>query len=139
MITRDPIYQALFDRIKLTTGLVTSDRVLRHWNDVKHPDQPALFLVSGTESAQASLGRPTRWNLAAKAYLYVRTERGTVPATVLNTLIDAIEQSLRPDPVTGQQTLGGLCHHCFMASVEHDEGLLGQQGVAIVTFSLDCV
>lgn len=138
MITRDPIYQALFNRLKLTTGLITSDRILRHWNDVKPPEQPALFLVSGTESAQASLGLPTKWNLSAKAYLYVRTEKGTVPATVLHAMIDAIEQSLKPDAITGKQNLGGLCNHCFMSSVEHDEGLLGQQGVAIVTFTLDC-
>jgi hypothetical protein len=139
VITRDPIHQALFDKIKLTAGLVTTDRVLRHWNDVEHHDQPALFLAGGNESAQASLGRPTRWSLTAKAYIYARTETGTVPATILNGLIDAIEQSLKPDPCNGQQNLGGLCHHCYISAVEHDEGLLGQQGVAIVTFVIDAV
>lgn len=139
MITRDPLHQALFNKLRLTAGLVTCDRVLRHWNDVKHPEQPALFLVSGSETAQASLGRPTRWTLDAKAYLYARTEKPTVPATVLNSFVDAIELSLAPDPQTGRQTLGDLCHHCYMAFVEHDEGLLGQQGVAIVTFKIDVV
>ena len=139
MITRDPIYAALFNKLKVISGLVTSDRVLRHWNDVKHPEQPALFLTSGNEVASARLGLPTRWSLTAKAYVYVRTEKGSVPATVLHALIDAIELAMAPDPVTNQQTLGGLCHHCFMSAVEHDEGLLGQQGVAIVTFTIDVV
>ena len=139
MITRDPIHAALFNKIKQTAGLVTSDRVLRHWNDVKHPEQPALFLVSAGEVAQAKLGLPTRWSLTAKAYVYARTEKGSVPATILHTLIDAVELSLAPDVQTGQQTLGGLCHHCYLSAVEHDEGLLGQQGVAILTFTIDVV
>lgn len=139
MISRDPIYAALFNRIKLTAGLVTTDRVLRHWNDVKHPDQPALFLVSGSESGNAQLGRPTIWTLTAKAYLYARTEKGTVPATVLHGLIDAFELSLSPDPITGKQNLGGACHHCRITAIEHDEGLLGQQGVSIITISIDAV
>jgi hypothetical protein len=139
MITRDPIHQALFNKLKLTAGLVTTDRVLRHWNDVKHPEQPALFVTAGNEAATASLGRPTVWNLSAKAYIYVRTEKGTVPATVLNSLIDSIELSLKPDPQTGQQTLDGMCHHCYMSAVEHDEGLLGQQGVAIISFVIQVV
>jgi hypothetical protein len=136
VITRDPIYAALFAKLAAVAGLVTTSRVLLHWNDVKHQDQPALFLTSGNESAQAALGKPTVWTLTAKAYVYARTEKGTVPATVLHTLIDAIDLSLKPDVTTNQQTLGGLCHHCFMASVEHDEGLLGQQGVAIISFSI---
>ena len=139
MITRDPIHQALFNKLKLTAGLITTSRVLQHWQDVKHADQPALFLTSGNESAIASLGRPSKWNLVAKAYLYVRTEKGTVPATVLHGFIDAIELSLKPDAQTGRQTLDGLCQHCYLSSVEHDEGLLGQQGVAILTFIIDVV
>jgi len=139
MITRDPIHAALFNRIRTTATLVTSGRVLRHWNDVKANEQPALFLVSDCETSVAKLGLPTKWFLTVKAYIYARTEKGTVPATVLNSLIDAIELSLTPDVVTGKQNLGGLCHHCSMSAVEHDEGLLGQQGVAIVTFSIEAI
>lgn len=139
MNTREAMYSALYDRVKLTAGLVTKDRILRHWNDVKPADQPALFLASGNETPTPRLGLPTKWFLTAKVYLYVRVEKPAVPATVLHTMIDALELSLKPDAITGKQNLGGMCHHCHLAGIEHDEGLLGQQAVAICTIIIEAV
>jgi hypothetical protein len=42
-VNREAIYQALFDRVKNLSGLVTASRTLRHWDDVPLVEQPALF------------------------------------------------------------------------------------------------
>jgi hypothetical protein len=56
------------------------------------------------------------------------------PSTILNPLMDAVQNALAPDdPKLERCTLGGLVEHCWIEGrVETDEGALGDQAVAIV-------
>ena len=132
---RETIYAALFARLGGVAGFVTASRRLRHWSDVAPAEQPALFQVQRGETLTERRGLPPRRQSAVELFLYVNTagDPGTAPAQRLNPILDAIEAALAPDPVSNVQTLGGLVTHAWIAGrIETDEGVLGDQAVAIV-------
>jgi hypothetical protein len=139
-MTRETIYAALFAKVSAISGLVTASRRLRHWSDVKSSEQPALFQIQKTEDPTQKRGLPTVWNLDADLYLYVHSgkDHSAIPSTQLNRFLDAIEAALAPtDPVTNAQTLGGLVSHCWISGrIETDEGVLGDQAVAIIPVAI---
>jgi len=139
-MVRETIYAALFDRVAAIPGLVSAGRRLKHWSDLPAAQQPALFLAQRGERPTQRRGLPAAWNLTAALYLYVHAggDPQAVPATELNRLLDAIEAALAPDPVQGAQTLGGLVSHCWIdgGGIETDEGVLGEQAVAIIPINI---
>jgi hypothetical protein len=136
-IQREPIYAALFALMSGTAGFLTTSRILKHWDDVSPGSQPALFMAQGQQIANTERGKPTRWTLEAKVYVYVRTDGNVVPSTVLNPILDAIEAALQGNAAENTQTLGGLVDYCRIdGAIETDEGTLGQQAVAIIPISI---
>ncbi|MEY2864604.1 MAG: hypothetical protein RLY58_2311 [Pseudomonadota bacterium] len=137
MINRESIYAALFDRLSGIAGVVTASRKLKHWSDVPMQEQPAMFVAQGNQTAlpgDPSRGLPTKWTLSADVYVYVNTQNSPdSPSTPMNTIIDAIEQRLKPDGMARTLTLGDLVDHCWIeGTIETDEGTLGDQSVAII-------
>jgi hypothetical protein len=144
MISRELIYAALFGLLETAADFAVVDRRLRHWSDVSPPEQPALFMAQKTELASVkTLGAPTVWTLAVDLYLYVHSsDPYLAPATVLNPLLDAVEAALAPSATTGLQDLGlpAMVQHAYInGKIETDEGVLGDQAVAIVPVEILCV
>ncbi|MEP7299160.1 MAG: hypothetical protein ABI702_23500 [Burkholderiales bacterium] len=142
MITREPIYAALFAKLSAAAKFKTVDRVLRHWVDVTASEQPALFQSQRFEDAATIPGQPTVWMLRLDIYLYAHTggDKKVSPGALLNPLIDAVEAALAPDVVTGKCRLGGLVEHAWIeGSIDTDEGTLGDQAVAIVPIVIKAV
>ena len=137
-MTREPIYAALFALIQSAAPFVTTSRRLRHWSDVAAAEQPALFMIQKSETAEERRPLPIKWRARVDLYLYAQAGGElTAPASVVNPLLDALEAALAPDPVSHVQTLGGLVQHCWIAGkIETDEGVLGGQTVAIVPIEL---
>ena len=137
---REPIYAALFARLTAIPGVATASRRLRHWADVPPAEQPALYQVQKGETVTERRGLPPRRVLAVELFLYAHSggDPAVAPAQILNPLIDAIEAVLAPDdPASGVQTLGGRVAHAWIEGrIETDEGVLGDQAVAIVPVSL---
>lgn len=137
-MNREAIYAALFAQVKNVPGIVTAERRLRHWNDVTDIEQPYLCVAQGNQTAtqgSPAIGTPGKWQLEADIYVYAQTTGGLVPGSVINPILDAIEQALAPEfpDVSKCQTLGGLVEHCWIeGTIETDEGTLGDQAVAIV-------
>lgn len=131
-MTREPIYAALFTKLQGVSGVITASRHLMHWSDVSDEAQPAIFMTQGNQTGSHQLkGLPYKWDLDVKIYVYVRTSDTVAPAQVINPILDSIEAIL--NPVTGQQTLGGLCDVCYIdGAIETFEGTLGSQEVAII-------
>lgn len=74
----------------------------------------------------------------ADVYIYVKTD-GESPSSLLNPLLDAVEQALQPQhpDINQWQTLGGLATHCWIeGTIETDEGTLGDQAVAIIPINI---
>ena len=144
MIAREPIYAALFDLVAGAAGFVTAERRLRHWSDVAPAEQPALFMTQKSETAAVkALGAPLVWTLTVEFYLYAHSSDPRLsPATVLNPLIDAVEAALAPAPITGLQDLGlaAMVQHAMIAGkIETEEGVLGDQAIAIIPIEILCL
>lgn len=134
-MNRESIYSALFDKVKTIAGLKTASRKLLHWNDVPINEQPALFQIQISETPTQEKGFPTVWELNVKFYLYVNSQTG-YPSLLLNQYIDKIEEALKPNS-QGFQELGGLVSHCWISGgIETDEGVLGDQAVAIIPINI---
>ena len=116
---------------------------LRLWTDVGPAEQPALFMAEkGGRAVTKALGSPIAWTLYADFYIYVHSSDPLAPAMLLNPLIDALEAALAPSPVTGIQNLGlpAMVQHAYIAGkIETDEGVLGDQAIAIVPVEILCV
>jgi hypothetical protein len=144
MITREPTYAALFELIESAAAFVTAERRLRHWSDVAPAEQPALFQSQKSETgAVKALGAPTVWTLNVELYLYAHSgDPYQAPAAVLNPLVDAVEAALAPAATTGIQDLGlpAMVQHAYIAGrIETDEGVLGDQAVAIIPVEILCL
>ncbi len=144
MINREPIYAALFGLVEQAADFAVVDRRLRHWSDVAPAEQPALFMAQKSELASVkTLGAPTVWTLAVDLYVYAHSsDPYLAPATVLNPLLDAVEAALAPSATTGIQDLGlpAQVQHAYISGkIETDEGVLGDQAVAIVPIEVLCV
>ncbi|HZL59438.1 MAG TPA: hypothetical protein VFC38_07030 [Stellaceae bacterium] len=133
-MNREPIYAALFDLLSNAAPFVTASRRLRHWSDVGPAEQPALFVVQKSETAERRNGLPPKWRALVDVYVYAHApDEAAAPSIVLNPLLDAVEAALAPKDSGAVQTLGGLVSHAtIVGRIETDEGVLGGQSVAIV-------
>lgn len=144
MISREPIYAALFERAANATQFVTTGRKLRHWSDLTAAEQPALFMRQKLEVATvAAVGAPTVWKLIVEFYVYAHASDPYIaPTSVLNPLLDAVQSALAPAPVTGVQDLGvpEMVQHAYIAGkVEITEGVLRDQAVAVIPVEILCL
>lgn len=135
-MNREAMYEALFQNWKGLPGVVTTSRILKHWTDVQPAQQPAVFQPQAQETSIGQRGQPQKWECRLKLYVYVRTDGGKVPGTVLNPILDGITNLVnRKHPVTGLNDLGGVPGVEWAridGTIETDEGTLGQQAVAII-------
>jgi hypothetical protein len=141
MIAREAIYAALWQLAAEAENFATASRRLRHWSDVGPAEQPALFMTEkGAVAKVKALGAPVVWTLFADLYLYAHSSDPYLPpAAILNPLLDAIEAALAPAPVSGIQDLGlpTMVQHAYIAGrIETDEGVLGDQAIAIVPIEI---
>ena len=144
MIIREAIYSALWTLAADAANFASANRRLRHWTDVAPAEQPALFMAEkGGHAATKALGSPIAWTLYANFYVYVHSsDPYLAPAKLLNPLLDALEAALAPSPATGIQNLGlaTMVQHAYIAGkVETDQGVLGDQAIAIVPVEILCV
>ena len=139
-MSREAIYSALFARLQAAYAWNLSGRVLLHWSDVDALQQPAMFQTQSTEVVQRITRQPAKLMMNVKVYIYAhsQTAAGRAPSSVLNDLIDAIWNAMKPDAAHLEtQTLGGLVEWARIeGAIETDEGLLGDQAVAIVPIAI---
>jgi hypothetical protein len=138
MISRENIFAALFALVSGAASFKTTSRKLKHWTDVSPADQPALFQTQGRETAISPYREPTKWTLRSSLYVYAhQSSLDALPSTALNNLIDAIVLALWQGPGVEEQTLGGLVSQCnIVGEIETDEGVLGDQAVAIIPIEI---
>ena len=138
-VTREAIFSAAFNLIAATVGAKTAERRFKTWSEVPAADQPALFFIQKTQHAQYQRGKPTKWTFTADAVLYVNSGGApdAIPATQINAAVDALESALDQSPGLDSQTLGNLVSHCAInGDIITDEGVLGDQGVAIIPIEI---
>jgi hypothetical protein len=144
MIIRESIYGALWSLAAGAASFASANRRLRHWADLAPAEQPALFMSEkGGQAVTRSLGAPIIWTLYVDFYIYVHSsDPYLAPGMLLNPLLDALEAALAPSPTTGIQNLGlpAMVQHAYISGkIETDEGVLGDQAIAIVPVEILCV
>lgn len=141
-MNREIIFAKLFSLISGVSSFVTTSREVRPWSDVMPSEQPALFMGQGDQNVTTKIGLPSRYDMHVAFYLYCNRESNPeeLAATQLNNNLDAIQEALKPSPITGMNTLGGLVFNCVIdGRIETDEGLLGPQSVAIIPVKITVV
>jgi hypothetical protein len=144
MIIRETIYAALWALGAGAARFTSASRRLRHWSDVAPAEQPALFMSEkGGHAATKRPGAPIVWTLYGEFYIYAHSSDPYLPpGTVLNPLLDALETALAPSRATGIQDLGlpEMVQHAYIAGrIETDQGVLGDQAIAIVPIEVLCI
>lgn len=122
----------------LTQGCQTTERRLSHALD--EVDMPALYLLDVTEEHPPTVNRePKRIALNFEVWFFSRSgeDPGSVPATVLNTMIDALERALDPahDSPTGLRLnlgLHGVLSCKIEGEIQKDPGHAGNLAGAII-------
>ena len=144
MIVREQIFTALWALGANAARFASANRRLRHWTDVAPAEQPALFMSEkGGQAAIKKLGAPIVWTLYADFYIYAHSsDPYLAPVTILNPLLDAFEAALAPSPTSGIQNLGlpQMVQHAYISGkIQTDEGVLGDQAIAIVPVEILCI
>jgi hypothetical protein len=139
-MNREAIYSALFARLQNAYAWNTASRRLLHWSDVTALQQPAMFLAQAGEQPQTISHQPSKWKLNVKVWVYAncQTAAGPAASSVLNPLLDAVQAAIAPNGSGLEtQTLGGLVEWVRIeGNIETDEGLLGDQAVAVIPVTL---
>lgn len=96
---RDPIFAALLNQLTaLTVSPYTVQEVSRGFVPWEAADeQPAIYIVPGTETAEYKRGLPTKWIIHCELWVYVRWVDSVVTGvTALAQLMDSIDYILSP-------------------------------------------
>ena len=117
-MNREAIYSTLFALVSGLSCITSASRRWEHFEDVPAANFPALYQVQLGENTERKTGQPPKRMLRVDFWIYVNfsPDSGTVPMTVMNPILDAIEAALEPPVGFATQTLGGLVHHCFIAA-----------------------
>jgi hypothetical protein len=152
VIDVETIYAALWSQVSGVAGFAnlavlpsgaTRPR-LRHWSDVSAAEQPALFQSEGglvpryTADGRRAAMVPS-WTLRADLFIYAKAANEyTSPATVLNPLIQAVCAGLDPSPTDARQYLGipQTVRETHITNIKTDEGVLGDQAVAVISVEI---
>ena len=144
---REDIVSAFFALLQTIPGVNTFSRRLKHWDDVQPDAQPALYLTCDKQTViQDTSGLTPVWKIQLTIYLYVfNADVTSTPSIALNNFLDVIEGMLVPTvgplgfPNT-VQTLGGLVRYAWISGpIETDEGVLGDQAIAIIPIEIEYV
>lgn len=136
--TREAVHEALETRLNTMSVFETTSRIKEGIGMTPaKTKQPALYIVCKSEPITQEKGSPAIQDVDFELWVYCsrsgfKGEGQTAPATPLNTLLDAIDVVLAPDPVSGYQTLGGIVAHCWKSgSIRRYENHLDTQVLAI--------
>lgn len=146
-VPREQILEALLNVISGATingqpAFQTISRKFQMWDAVPPAAQPACFLrqLPGRVDQREDFGL-NRWMLKCGIWIYAKYSpvSGTIPAVLLNNLIDAVERAILPSPAFPMQTLGGLVVNCYLdGDVIIDEGNMpnDDQAIAVLPVSI---
>ncbi len=137
-MSREAIQAALFAYLTSNeTGLTTikiASRRLKSPQDVGAGNCPALCQIYKGETVEWSGMQPLKRIMHLDLVLYVHTGDKSFPtSSLLNPMLDAIEESFGADDPARVPTLGGLARRVTInGRIETDEGLLGEYAYAVV-------
>ncbi len=141
---REVLYAALFAQFQTITGIYKATRRLQEYNEVGIEQGPALFMLQRREIAHKLTGVPTKWTLNIELYIYVSTGNdldNTIPAQVINPIMDNLEAGLEPSNGTFFQKLGvlGVEEARISGPIEIIEGVKGGEAEVMIPIEVVAV
>ena len=142
MVTREPIFQALFALGAAATwgqpatGFAFASRRARPFDDL--PATPAFCQSEPGEEVERLAGQPPRRVLLASWTVHHSTgDPDGLGAATNNLILDAFDAALRPDGPDGCCTLGGLVAHVAIeGEIAKDPGDLEGHALLVVPVRL---
>jgi len=133
----EPIQAAIFALLQQIPGVVTSSRILAHWSDVPPEMQPALYLthVSYTPTYQGR-GIPPKWDGLCNVTVYTQRDSETGSCPALLPIVEAVVNTFAPSGPANTCTIGDALDVRIESPIVTDEGLLGNQAVAIIPVTI---
>ena len=141
-MSREQIDSAIYALIQGIASFQTSSRRLpTNWIETAPERQPALYLLHGQEVLEQNvqkMGGPlfSTINYTVVLMVHAGGQINSTPMSRLNPIIDALVNVIHL--TNGEkQTLDGLVHRLVISGpIETDEGLLGDQAIAVVPLSV---
>jgi hypothetical protein len=137
---KETIFAAVASRLSAVSGIRTTGRKVKHFDDVAPAEQPALFVEQTGVEYVGKTGNPSKQTLKANVLIYAWDDTSVGPMPAINALVDKVENLFgrqTDDPgATYTTTLGGLVGSARVVGVEYAGGNLGNQGAAIVSLEI---
>ena len=142
-MSRNAIFQAVFDRAAQAAGLVTAERKLKLWSSYHRDDMTVLNFSHGDETPTAMRGGgATKWEFKPELWLYLWAgddEKGKDPDVQVCNIIDAYAGDgglFRPSLPGDRITLGGLVDDCAIDNAQIKVLEISHQPVNIIIIPL---
>jgi hypothetical protein len=132
------LFELLSDAVSGVVGLKLASRRLKSPQDVGPGNCPALFQIYRSETVEWTGVQPRKRIMHLDLVLYVHSgDRSFPTSSLLNPMLDAIEQRLNADDPGRVETLDGLAKRVTInGKIETDEGLLGEYAYAVVPIEI---
>lgn len=137
-MNREAIYAKLWDRLPRNSFKYSSRRA-RMYTEMSLGEFPSLMMSQVAEVARKTTRIPVVWTFSVELLIYVHSKGDLkdIPAQLLNPLIDAVTNSLKPDPGFAENTLEGLVERCAIeGEIVTDGGALDVHGFAIIPVTI---
>lgn len=138
---RETAIAALLTKLQTVAGFTVTGRRNAQPDTIATPNNPALLLLCNRDKyGTLQLGRVVKKTMMVFACIYIDTgnDPNAVPDTIINNLLDGVDDALVPDDLAaGRCTLGGAV---FAAHIEGEviraPGDRTGKGLAIVPINL---
>lgn len=150
-VTREAVYQALFNKVSSITDFVTAERRLIKPDSVPKEAMPALFQVQVDELSEYEKqihGTPVKRVFKVDLYIYIHapdpvynpsTNIGTTiyPSSIINPILDKLDAILKPDAFPNRtQTLGGLVQYAYVGNIRYYNHPNGTQMMVVAPIEM---
>jgi hypothetical protein len=139
--SRESVAAALFTLLQATQiagqpAFKSSSRRPKIWSNATPAEQPAMYLAhTGEQLVQNQSYGLTKYLLHFEILIYARADAtpSTVPDTLINSILDAIDAQMQSTPPGDRQTLGNVVYHAWIeGEILIDGAILDQQQVVIM-------
>lgn len=144
IVARDQVYAALFDLLKQTPGFSSYWRRFVPLKQLSSAQRPALMMRQVNENVTGMFGAPSKYKLLIDVLILASTPASpinSVPSSILNPLIDAIETQLQPTNDVYRLALGqsNISRVWIEGLIEIEEAISDDVSIAMIPIVVVCV
>jgi hypothetical protein len=147
LATREEVFLALFAKLNtatladgVTPAFVFSSRKLVLWADCPMEKRPAMYLTERETNYRSGPTGLSIRTLTALVFIYTNAKQAddsNSGSKILNPLVDAVQEVMKPNTYDGRLDLGGLVHTAYIdGDLFFDPGDIDGDGMAIIPIKI---